>query len=105
MCEALSEEKPEQHLLKRVVDLFVSRHIFYNYLLRETHIDLNAVELINDIPETLVDYLDKREKQAAVDDEELLIEEIKKLRTRIMHPRYGAKRAKDLPPEALEHLY
>lgn len=48
-----------QHLLKRVVDMNTTASFYFEYLLHDEAINLNAIEWVDGEPKTLVDYLDE----------------------------------------------
>lgn len=56
--ESVGFESP-QHLLKRVVDMGSVTSFYYEYFLQDESVNLNAIEWVEDEPETLIDYLDK----------------------------------------------
>ncbi|TDY13834.1 hypothetical protein A8975_0430 [Meridianimaribacter flavus] len=104
VCKSKSVTKPElpypTHFLKRVVDFNMEPQVFDQFLLEDPEefpIDVNAVELVDDKSETLIDYLDKiiadpsRHK-----DYRLTV--IKELRTYLIED-YGAKTAAELEKE------
>lgn len=105
ICNKVGESHEAHHIYKRIVSVDLHRHLFYKYLLRDKNIDLNAIDMAAGKPETLLNYLDRVETLPKYQDQENFLKEVAKLKRRVSHPKYGGKRAKDLPSETLAHLH
>lgn len=95
VCVSASPGYPApQHILKRVVDMRGTEDFYFDYLLQDRELNLNAVEQTERGPETLVDFLDRILSDP--DAESLYdMSEVRRLRAFIVE-QMDAKRAAEL---------
>lgn len=91
--EAPGYESP-QHILKRVVDMGGTVNFYFGYFLADRQVNVNAIEMRNGQPETVVDYLDTilqdPQSQYVYD-----VDEVRRLRS-ILIELMGARRASEI---------
>lgn len=89
-----TQYRESEHLLKRMINLNEDSNFFYNFLLDDMNVRVNAVENVDGKPETVIDFIDKilltPEKQRYYS-----FDKLKKLR-KMLVDYYGAKKAIDL---------
>ena len=91
--EAPGYDSP-QHILKRVVEMGDASNFYFGYFLADRQVNVNAIEMRNGQPETVVDYLDT----ILEDPQSNLVydlNEVRRLRS-ILVELMGARRAREI---------
>jgi hypothetical protein len=89
-----TQYRESEHLLKRMINLNEESNFFYNFLLDDMNVRVNAVEYVNGEPETVIDFIDKivSDPQSSRYYSIVKLTKLKKM----LIDYYGAKRAHDL---------
>jgi|GEM_PF-2425070 len=89
-----SNTRDSEHIMKRALALKMHQHVFYKFLLKHRHTDVNAVEWVNGQPETVLDYLDNILADPKAEDK-YIVRDIQRLRD-VLSKVFNAKTAKEL---------